>query len=96
MVSALLTGMAMVLTKVGPGTPLGQAVAKAITDIGKHVPPGASTPQGDSNQIKAMAMRQAQMAPHQAAVGAQGAPPSGAAMPPKPLAPPAAPSGGQA
>lgn len=82
---ALLKGMAMVMALVGPETPLGQSLNKAITDVGKHIPPGASSPQGETNFIKQMALRQQQMAPHQAAVAGAAPhpmPPPGAAPPP--------------
>jgi hypothetical protein len=73
MVRALLDGMAMALAAVGVSTPLGQALSKALTDIGKHVPPDA----GPNDAMRQMAAKQAQMAPHQAAMA--GAKP---AMPP--------------
>ena len=82
---ALLKGMAMVMAMVGPETPLGQSLNKAITDIGKNIPAGASSPAGEDNFIKQMALRQQQMAPHQAALaGAHPAPqpPPGGAAPP--------------
>jgi hypothetical protein len=85
----LLEGMTLALTKIGASTPPGQAVAKAIVDIGKHVPPGATSPQGASNALKAMALRQNQMQPHKAAQAAMtpGAPPPGGAAPaPPPMA----------
>jgi hypothetical protein len=76
---ALLKGMAMVMAMVGPETPLGQSLNKAIADVGKNIPPGAASPQGEQNFMKQMALRHTQMAPQQAAVaGAQrppGAPP---------------------
>lgn len=75
-VGALLNGMAMVIPLVGAQTPLGQSLAKALTDIGKHVPPGTATQQGENNFMKQMAMRQQQMGPQKAAVAAQGAPPT--------------------
>jgi hypothetical protein len=71
-VGALLSGMAMVIPLVGPATPLGQSLAKALMDIGKHVPPGATSPQGEKNFVQSMMQRQQQMGPHQAAVGAMG------------------------
>jgi hypothetical protein len=83
-VGALLQGMAMVIPLVGPQTPVGQALAKAMIDIGKHAPPGSSTPQGENNFIKSMAQKQAQMGPQRAAVASQapGGQPPGAAQPP--------------
>ena len=82
---ALLKGMAMVMAMVGPETPLGQSLNKAITDIGKNIPPGASSPQGENNFVKQMALRQTQMAPQQAAVAGMQKPPGA----PPPAAPPA-------
>lgn len=79
-VSALLSGMAIVMPLVGPATPLGQAINKAIGDIAKHVPPGASTPQGEGNFLKEMMLKQQQMQSQRAAVGAMGGQPGG--MPP--------------
>ena len=81
---AILNGMAMVIPLVGAHTPLGQAFAKAMVDIGKHIPPGASSPQGENDFLKQMALRQQQMGPQRAALGAQGAPggaPGGAPSP---------------
>jgi hypothetical protein len=85
---ALLKGMAMVMAMVGPETPLGQALNKSITDIGKNIPPGASTPAGENNFVKQMALRQQQMGPQQAAVAGMQKPPG--AAPPPPAAPPMA------
>ena len=86
-VSALLNGMAMIIPLVGAGTPVGQALAKAMVDIGKHVQPGTASPQGDNEFIKQMAMRQAQMGSQRGALGvpggAGGAPPG--AAPPGPM-----------
>jgi hypothetical protein len=82
-VGALLSGMAMVIPLVGPSTPLGQAIAKALVDIGKHAPPGSSTPQGENNFLQSMMQQRMQMGPHNAAMAAQGgAPPPPAAPPP--------------
>jgi len=81
---ALLKGMAMIMAMAGPETPLGQSLNKAIADVGKHMPAGASSPEGENNFIKQMALRQQQMAPHQAALGAGAPPPPspGAGAPP--------------
>ena len=80
---ALLNGMALIIPMVGPHTPLGQALAKSITDIGKHVQPGATSPQGEDNFLRQMMQRRQQMAPHQAALAAQQPqPPGGAGAPP--------------
>lgn len=88
----LLEGMTLALTKLGASSPIGQEIAKALVAIGKHVPPGATSPSGASNAMKMMAMKQNQMAPHAAAQGAMapggappgGAPPPGAGAPPPP------------
>lgn len=90
---ALLNGMAMVIPLVGAQTPLGQAFAKAMIDIGKELPPGATSPQGEQNFLQQMAMRQQQMMPQRAAVGGAppgAAPPPGGAPPPPPPMPQAA------
>jgi len=83
-VGALLNGMAMVIPLVGANTDIGQALAKALIDIGKHAPPGSSTPQGENNFMQSMMQRKMQMAPQQAAMGAQGPRPPmpGAGAPP--------------
>lgn len=87
--SALVNAMAMLIPKVGAQTPLGQAFAKSITDIGKHLPPGSGTPQGESNFVKQMAMRQQQMGPQRAAMAQQaGGPPPAMSQPPPPPGPP--------
>jgi hypothetical protein len=75
---ALLSGMAGTLMLAGPSTPLGQALNKAIMDIGKHVPPDP----GPNDTFRQMAQREGQMAPHAAALQA---------AVPKPAAPPSAP-----
>ena len=81
---ALLKGMAMVMALVGPETPLGQSLNKAIADVGKNLPAGSHSPEGENNFIKQMALRQQQMAPHQAAAGTTARP----STPPAPAAPP--------
>lgn len=97
-VSMLLNGMAMVIPMVGAHTPLGLSVAKALSDIGKHVPPGASSPQGDNNAMQQMQQRALQMQSQRAAMGAQGGPPGGAPPPggaaPPPGGPPRPPMAG--
>ena len=87
-VSALLNGMAMVIPLVGAGSPIGQALAKAMVDVGKHVQPGSASPQGDNEFIKQMAMRQQQMGSQRGALGAPGGAGGGAppgAAPPGPM-----------
>jgi hypothetical protein len=44
----------------GVGTDLGKAVLKALSDLAKHVPSGASSPAAEKNNIESMAMRNAQ------------------------------------
>ena len=91
---AVLNAMAMVIPLVGAHTPLGQSLAKAMTDIGKHLQPGAASPQGERNFMQQMMQRQQQMAPQRAAVMSQQGPapggnPAGAGGPP-PATPPMA------
>lgn len=61
----------MIPAMIGPETPLGQAFSKAILDIGKLIPPGTASPQGEDNFMKEMAMKRQQMGPHRAAVASQ-------------------------
>jgi hypothetical protein len=83
---AVLNAMSMIVPMVGAHTPLGMAFSQAIVNIGKHIPPGASTPQGQNDFIRQMALRQQQLGPHQAAIRSQapGGAPGGAAPPPTP------------
>lgn len=67
---ALLNAMARLIPSVGPATPLGQAIAKAMVDIGKHVQPGSTTPQGEMNFAQRMVQNQQQMMPQRAAMAA--------------------------
>ena len=69
---------------VGPGSPIGLKVLKAMQDIGKELPPGATTPAGEKNAMEQMMMRQQSMGPAMAAQK-QGMPPGAA---PPPAAPP--------
>jgi hypothetical protein len=89
-VSALLNGMAMVIPLVGAHTPLGQEMAKAMVSIGKHVPPGAASPEGEKNFLAQMALRQQQMGPQKAAMASQM--PAGAAGPGAGASPPSMPA----
>lgn len=73
--------MAMVIPLVGAQTELGQALAKAMVDVGKHIPPGSSTPQGEDNFAKQMMARRQQMGPQMAAMAQQGAKPAMPATP---------------
>lgn len=81
-VGVLLSGMASAIQALGPTSPIGQALTKAMMDIGKHVPPGSVTPEGEMNFIKQLAMKAQQMAPQRAAMASQGGPPPGAMPPP--------------
>ena len=82
----LLNGMAMAVPLVGANTPLGQALSKAVVDIGRHIPPGAASPQGEGNAIKEMMLKHQQnrtqmAAQHQAAGGPQTMPPGASGAP---------------
>lgn len=77
---ALLNAMARLIPAVGPATPIGQAIAKAMVDIGKHVQPGSTTPQGEMNFAQRMVQTQQQMMPQRAAMAAMQRPPA----PPQP------------
>lgn len=68
----------------------GQAVMKALSSLGKFVPPGSVTPASDSAnmaqaQMKATQMNQ-QMQALKAGGGGAGGPPGGGAQPPMPAA----------
>jgi hypothetical protein len=71
----LLKGMALLMAMAGPQTPLGQALGKAIQDVGKHVPPGSSSEQGQQNFAQAQVMQNQKMMAHRAAIAAQQQPP---------------------
>lgn len=45
---------------VGASTPEGQDLLRAITNIGKHVPPGSVTPQDINNVIQGIMIKQRQ------------------------------------
>ena len=87
-IGAGLKMMAMAVALVGPGSPLGQKVLKALQDIGKDLPPGAATESGEKNAMQDMMMKQQSMGPAMAAMrppaAAGGAPPS--PTPPPPMA----------
>jgi hypothetical protein len=79
--AALVNGMSMIIPIVGATSPIGQAIAKAMMDIGKHIPPGAVSPEAQENQLKQMMQKAQQMRPQMAAMQAQGAaPPPGAGV----------------
>lgn len=88
---AVLSAMAMVVA-LGPTSLIGKAFSEAGMKLGKLVPPGAASPQGQKNFGQQMMTQQHQMAPQVAAMRAQGmpggapggAPPPGAGGPPPP------------
>ncbi len=85
-VGAALGMLSLAVPLLGPGSPLGQKILKAMTDIGKDLPPGATTQAGEKNALEGLMMRQQSMGPAMAAQR-QGAPPAAA---PPPAAPPGA------
>jgi NADP-dependent 3-hydroxy acid dehydrogenase YdfG len=84
--AALVNGMSMIIPIVGATSPLGQAIAKSMMDIGKHIPPGAVSPEAQENQLKQMMQKAQQMRPQMAAMQGQGQPPppGAGAAPPQP------------
>jgi hypothetical protein len=83
----LLNLMAAAIPQVGAGTPLGQALAKAVSDIGRHVPPGSASPQGENNYMREMMQKRLQSGSQMAALGAAGGQPPRPGMPqPQPQA----------
>ena len=81
---AVLSAIAMVVA-LAPTSEIGKAFSEAGMKLGKMVPPGASSPQGQKNFGQQMMMQQHQMAPQMAAMRAQGgAPPPGAGGAPPP------------
>jgi len=88
--AAIVDGLAMIVPLVGASSPLGQSLTKAMLDIGKHIPPGAATEQGKTNQLQSQMMKQQQMRPQLAAMRSQGQAPSSqpAIAPPPPGGPP--------
>lgn len=77
------------MMKVGPASPIGKDVAKAIYDLNKHVPAGSVAPAAEHNQLQALQQRQLAQAPQMAALramsggaGGGGPPPPGAGGPP--------------
>lgn len=84
---AVLSAIAMVVA-LAPTSEIGKAFSDAGAKLGRMVPPGTATPQGQKNFGQQMMMQQHQMAPQVAAMRAQGAPPPGAGAPPPPGAAP--------
>jgi hypothetical protein len=80
-VGAGLAMLSLAVPLLGPGSPIGQKILKALTDIGKDLPPGATTQAGEKNALEGLMMRQQSMGPAMAAQR-QGMPPAGGAPPP--------------
>jgi hypothetical protein len=88
-IGAALKLMAMGIALVGPQSEIGQATLKAMQDIGKKLPPGATTEAGEKNAMSEAQLNQQRMGPamamlKQQAGGGGGAPPGapGQAQPP--------------
>lgn len=64
--------LSQALPKLGAETEPGQAVLKALTSLGKHVPPGATTPGAEHTGMQQFMMGQRQQNPLLAALGAMG------------------------
>jgi len=64
----------------------GQAVMKALTSLGKFVPPGSVTPASDSANMAQAQMKATQMNQQMQALKQGGAPGGGGAQPPMPAA----------
>lgn len=78
---ALAAGVAL----VGPSGPLGQAVLKALQEIGKHLPPGATTEAGEKNAMESQMMQMHRNGPMMAMLRQQAAsqqPPQSPQAPP--------------
>lgn len=80
-VGAIVKAMTDILPLVGATSDLGRALMKAMTDLGKHVPPGSTSNAGERNQIEKMAMQnqangQMMQQAKQSAAAPQGAPPA--------------------
>lgn len=84
-IGAALKLLAMGVALVGPESDIGQSVLRLMQDVGKKLPPGATTEAGEKNALNEAQMNQQRMGPamalmKQRAAGPQGAPP-GAAPP---------------
>lgn len=85
---AVLSAIAMIVA-LAPTSEIGRAFSEAGMKLGKMIPPGTATPQGQKNFGQQMMMQQHQMAPQVAAMRAQGmAPPGAGGAPPPGAAPP--------
>jgi len=81
------------MQKVGPASPMGKDIAKAIYDLNKHVPAGSVSPAAEHNQLEGLRQRLMAQGPQMAALRSMGGPPGGGA-PPGAGAPPGLPGGG--
>lgn len=68
------------LPMIGATSEIGQAIMKGISLFAKHVPPGASTPASEQNNIQRMAQQNQQNM--QMAQQMRGPPPGGQQQPP--------------
>lgn len=84
---AVLSAIHMVVA-LAPTSEIGKAFSECGMKLGKMVPPGAASPQGQKNFGQQMLMQQHQMAPQVAAMRAQGGPPGAGGAPPPGAAPP--------
>jgi hypothetical protein len=76
-VGAALGMLSLAVPLVGPSSPLGQKLLKALTDISKELPPGSTTQAGENNALQDLMMKRQSMGPMmaQAQQGAAAAPP---------------------
>lgn len=75
------------MQKVGPASPMGKDIAKAIYDLNKHVPAGAVSPAAENNQLEGLRQRLMAQGPQMAALRSMGGPPgagAGGGAPPGP------------
>jgi hypothetical protein len=79
--SLAITMLGELMTKIGPASPIGKDIAKAIYDLNKHVPPGSVAPAGINNQLQALQQRQMAQGPQMAALRAMHGAPGGGAPP---------------
>ena len=89
MVGMALKALEAAVPLLGATSEEGRDVLQSMTRLGRHVPPGAVTPQDMMNTLKAMVMKQQQFGQQmQAMKGAAAAPGGGAggAAPPSPAA----------
>ena len=82
-VGVIVKQMAEILPMVGATTELGAALMKAMTALGKHVPPGTTDNVAERNAIEKMAMQNAQQG--KMVQQMRGAQPGQGAAPPQPM-----------